>query len=144
MTYTVVVRTVQSMPRAQDYRNGAATIEHSMDSIAAMSRILDRRRDDFGFSGTSIAGTVQRGIVAGSANASRAAGVCEQLAAELHRRAALCDQYTVDVAAYRNRLSDWTHAYADWEASTSRGGSAHYPGARPQRPPRPFEGAQSG
>ena len=144
MNDAVDVRMVHTMPRAQDYRTAATSIENSMESIATMARILDLHRDDFGFSGTSIADTVQRGIIAGATNAGRAGASCAQLVGELHRRAALCDQYTADLTDYRSRVATWNQDLEDWEASSSRGGSARHPGSRPHRPPRPFEGALPG
>lgn len=132
------------MATAADYRAASGAVGGAVESISGMVRDLDGFGNDLGFSGTPVADSLRSGLIAASTNAADAASACDQLIAELQRRARFCDEYTQAMASYRRRLSSWQTWYGHWLAAINDGQPASWPGPMPTPPVRPFPEAEEG
>ncbi len=79
-------------------------------------------------------GTAIRGVMAGAINADTVATASFDAATEFDRRAAVCDQYTIDIRDYRSRRGTWQQAMDTYWANKYEGNDAYWPGNGPSEP----------
>ncbi len=135
------MRTVGSMPTAEDYRAGITDLGRRLEDVGRIHAAVDRTRDDFGFTG-GVAWTIEDAMIASAANASSIGAHGDGLIAEMQRRARLCDQYTIAMRVYDELHRDWRTAQRHHSDATAEERIGMTLGAEPARPEPPFLGAE--
>lgn len=129
------------MPTAAEHRAEASSLTAMLDTVGNIRTGLRRDRDDVGVHGGST------WIVVGAIDASvtdldELGRQLTALVDELHRRAALCDQYTADLQRYEDAHRRWELAVHRWRTADDDG--RRWPGPEPVAPAVPFAGAVAG
>ena len=132
------------MPDARDHRAAAISVEYAIAAVGGISAGLSADRADPGLGGGPIAALIDRSLGVSLANLDHVQRCCAALIDELHRRAALCDQYAVDVQQFHERHRTWSEAVAGYERALADHQRARWPGDEPQPPTPPFAGAEVG
>ena len=132
------------VPDARDHRAAAISVEHAAAAVGGIAAALATHRTDPGLCGGPIAPLIDRAFGVSLANLDHVQRCCAALVDELHRRAALCDQYTADMQRFEERHRTWSNAVVRYERALAAHQRARSPGAEPRSPTPPFAGAEAG
>lgn len=129
------------MPTAAEHRSEASSLTAVLDTVSSVRTGILRDRDDLGVRGGTtwlVVGTID----ATTADLDELGRHVTALVDELHRRAALCDQYTADLQRYADAHRRWETAVHRWR--TADDDERRWPGPEPVPPVAPFTGAVAG
>ena len=131
------------MPTAAEHRAEATSLTDLLDTLRVVRSDLVRDRDDLGVRGgtTRFVTWAIDATVTGFEELGRTAAA---IVDELHRRAALCDQYTADLQRYDHTHRRWTVAVQRYHARVDTDHPTPWPGVEPLPPAVPFPGALAG
>jgi hypothetical protein len=132
------------VPDARDHRAAAISVEHAIAAISGVRAQLSTDRADPGLRGGPLAALIDRSFGVALANLDHVHRCCAALIDELHRRAALCDQYAEEMQRFYEQHRSWSKAVARYERALDDLQRARRPGAEPQPPAPPFAGAEVG
>jgi hypothetical protein len=135
---------MRGMATGGDHRAAAVSVGHAIDALVAVRAGLDADRSDIGIRGGPVAGLVDRAIGVSLTNLDHLHRRCSALIDELHRRAALCDQYTIDLRRYHDAHRSWANAVDRYHSARAEHRRARWPGDEPVPPAPPFAGAEAG
>jgi hypothetical protein len=132
------------VPDARDHRAAAISLEHAIAAVGGVCAGLATDRTDPGLRGGPIEALIDRAFAASLANLDQVQRCGVALVDELHRRAALCDQYSADVQRFQERHRTWSKAVIRYERAIADHQRARWPGNEPRPPAPPFAGAEVG
>ena len=131
------------MATAAAHRAEASSLTDLLDTIRAVRSDLLHDRDDLGVRGGT-ARFVTWAIDATVTGFEELGRIAAALVDELHRRAALCDQYTADLQRYDVDHRRWEVAVERYRARLDTDQPTRWPGSEPVPPAAPFAGAVAG
>jgi hypothetical protein len=131
------------MPTALEHRSEARRLTDTLDTLRNVRAELLHDRDDLGVRGGTTH-VVRWALDAAVADVDEVGRLGTALVDELHRRAALCDQYTADLARYDDAHRQWTADVRRYRLTADTEHPTRWPGAEPRPPAGPFPGAVAG
>jgi hypothetical protein len=132
------------VPDARDHRAAAISVEYTIAAVGGVCSGLSTDRADPGLRGGPVAALIDRSLGATLANLDHVRRCGAALVDELHRRAALCEQYSADMQRFHERHRTWSRAVIRYERAVAGHQRARWPGDEPQSPAPPFAGAEVG
>lgn len=115
----------------------------ALDTVRSIRSDLGHDSDHLGVrGGTSF--VVRGAIDTAVADLAELGRLTSAVVDELHRRAALCDQYTAAIRQYEHDHRRWVDAVQRYRATADTDHPVRWPGAEPVPPGVPFPGAVRG
>lgn len=137
------VRTFVGMPTAAEHRREARCLDLLLEALGAVRWELDRGRHEIGVRGGT-ALLVESTMAVAVRDLDELARHLTAAVEELRRRAALCDEYTVEVRRHAERVRRWRAAVLRHRATVGTPHPEPWPGPPPPEPIPPFDGAGVG
>jgi hypothetical protein len=132
------------MPTTAEHRQEALALTYSVQALTGVCAAVDSCDRHLGFDGGVVAPLVHRAFEATHANVTHVGRHVAALIDELHRRAALCEQFTDDWRRYESRHARWVTELRRWRDTQGQLVQAPWPGPEPVPPTPPFPGAAVG
>lgn len=131
------------MPTAAEHRAEASSLVDTLDTIRVVRSDLLGDRDHLGVRGGTTR-FVTWAVDASLAGLEELGRIVTAIVEELHRRAAICDQYTADLQRYDDAHRRWVVAVQRYRARIDTDHPTRWPGSEPLPPAMPFPGAVAG
>ena len=115
----------------------------TIETIRAVRSDVLSDRDDLGTRGGSVR-VVSWAIAASVTGLEDLGRLVAAIIDELHRRAALCDQYTAELQRHAAAHRRWVAAVGEYRTRVDTDHPTRWPGPEPTAPAAPFPGATAG
>lgn len=132
------------MPTAAEFRSAASRLRAAADDCAAVADRMWSLGDAHGVAGGRLEPLVETALTANAVGAGTVGQRCDALADLCLERAAVCDAYAADLAAWSVAVDRWEDRRAAWRRAVDDGGVGLWPGPRPARPNPPASWVEVG